>query len=195
MMEMFYFNFGFWFGFYISFPSRISPEIHLFLSNWTLCTHGKSVLVSIGDCGINHLIGHNFMMQMFSFNFGFWFGFYTSFPSRISPEIHLFLSNWTLCTHGKSVLVSIGDCGINHLIGHNFMMQMFSFIFGVWFGFYSSFPSRISPEIHLFLSNWTLCTHGKSVLVSIGDCGINHLIGHNFMMQMFSFIFGFWFGF
>ena len=29
------------------------------------------MLVSIADCGINHLIGHNFMMQMFSFNLGF----------------------------------------------------------------------------------------------------------------------------
>ena len=48
----------------------------------------------------------------------------------------------------ERVLVSIGDCGINHIIGHNFMMQMFSFIFGFWFGIYSSFPSRISPEFH-----------------------------------------------
>ena len=29
------------------------------------------MLVSIGDSGINHFIGHNFIMQMFSFNFGF----------------------------------------------------------------------------------------------------------------------------
>ena len=30
------------------------------------------------------------MMQMFSFNFRFWFGFETSFRTRISPEIHIF---------------------------------------------------------------------------------------------------------
>ena len=30
------------------------------------------------------------MMQMFSFNFGFCFGFQSLFPSRITPEIHLF---------------------------------------------------------------------------------------------------------
>ena len=29
------------------------------------------MFVSIGDCGINHFIGHNFIMQMFSFNLGF----------------------------------------------------------------------------------------------------------------------------
>ena len=36
------------------------------------------------------------------------------------------------------------------------MIQMFSFIFGFWFGLQSSFPSRISPDIHLFSSDWTL---------------------------------------
>ena len=30
------------------------------------------------------------MMQIFSFNFRFWFGFLTSFPTRISPEINIF---------------------------------------------------------------------------------------------------------
>ena len=30
------------------------------------------MLVSIGGSGINHLVGHIFMTQMVSFNFGFW---------------------------------------------------------------------------------------------------------------------------
>ena len=37
------------------------------------------MLVSIGDSGINHLIGHIFMMQMFFFNFGFDSGFRADF--------------------------------------------------------------------------------------------------------------------
>ena len=148
-MQMFSFNFGFWFGFYSSFRPD-SVQRFICFNQIEHCTRGTSVLVSIGDSGINHLIWHNFMLQMFSINFRFWFGFYSSFSPRIGPEIHLFLSNWTLCTHGKSVLVSIGDCGINILFGHNFLMQMFSFNFRFWFWFYSSFPSRISPEIHLF---------------------------------------------
>ena len=37
-----------------------------------------------------HLIGYIYMMQMFSFNFRFCFEFLTSFPTRISPRIHLF---------------------------------------------------------------------------------------------------------
>ena len=51
------------------------------------------MLVSIGDSGINHFIGHSFIMQLFSFNFGFLFGFLSSFPSRISREIHYFNQN------------------------------------------------------------------------------------------------------
>ena len=37
------------------------------------------MLVSIGDSGMNHLIGHIFMMQMFFFNFGFDSGFRANF--------------------------------------------------------------------------------------------------------------------
>ena len=39
MMQMVSFNFGFWFGFWSSFQSRISPEIHLFYSDWRLCPY------------------------------------------------------------------------------------------------------------------------------------------------------------
>ena len=40
------------------------------------------------------------------------------------------------------MLVSIGDCGINHLIGHNFMMQMFP----SFSGFDSGSRSHFRPE-------------------------------------------------
>ena len=56
------------------------------LNTYTL---GKSVWDSIRICLIFHLIGHISMMQMFSFNFGFCFGFKSSIPFGISPEIHL----------------------------------------------------------------------------------------------------------
>ena len=56
------------------------------LNTYTL---GKSVWDSIRISLIFHLIGHISMMQMFSFNFGFWFGFKSSFPFGIIPEIHL----------------------------------------------------------------------------------------------------------
>ena len=45
------------------------------LINSTLCPRVRWLLVSIGFWGLIHLIGHIFMMQMYSFNFGFWFGF------------------------------------------------------------------------------------------------------------------------
>ena len=41
------------------------------LLNSTLCTHANCVLGPIGVSGMFHLIRHIFMMQMFSFNFGF----------------------------------------------------------------------------------------------------------------------------
>ena len=56
------------------------------------------------------------------------------------------LNTYTL---GKSVWESIRFCGITRLIGHISMMQMISFIAVFWFGFRSSFPFGISPEIHL----------------------------------------------
>ena len=105
---------------------------------------------SIRINGIIHLIERISLMQMFSFNFGFWFGFKSSFPFGISPEIHLIsirnqsrdtfivikLNTYTL---EKSVWESIRFCGIIRLIGHISMMQMISFISVFWFGFRSLF--------------------------------------------------------
>ena len=48
------------------------------------------MLASFGSSVVLHWFGHISMMQMVSFNFGFWFGFWCSFQSRIIPEIHLF---------------------------------------------------------------------------------------------------------
>ena len=44
----------------------------------------------MGVSGVIHLIGHIFMMQMDSFNFGSKYGLKSSFPSRIITKIHLF---------------------------------------------------------------------------------------------------------
>ena len=60
--------------------------------------------------------------------------------------IVLKLNTYTL---RKSVWESIRISLLFHLIGHISMILMFSFKFGVWFGFMSSFPLGISPEIHL----------------------------------------------
>ena len=157
MMQMFSFNFWFWFGFRSTFLSPISPEIHLFYSDWTLCPYETCILGSLGSSVVIHRIGHNSMMQMFSFNIWFWFGFISSFPSRISPEIYLFYSDWILCPYETCMFGSLGSSVVIHLNGHISMMQMVSFNFWFWFGFWSSFQSQIIPEIHLFNSDWTLC--------------------------------------
>ena len=145
MMQIFSVNFGFGLGFRSSFPSRISPEFHLFYSDWTLWPYETCMLGSLGSSVILHWIVHISMMHMFSFNFGFWFGFRCSFPSRISPEIHLFYSDWTLCPYETCMLGSYGSSVVLHWIGLISMMQMFSFDFGFRLGFRSSFPSRICP--------------------------------------------------
>ena len=48
------------------------------------------MLGSLGNSVVLHWFGHISMMQMVSFNFWFWFGFWCSFQSRIIPEIYLF---------------------------------------------------------------------------------------------------------
>ena len=174
MMQIFSFNFWVWFGFRSTFASPISPEIHLFYLDWTLCPYETCMLGSLGKSVVTHRIGQNSMMQMFSFNFWFWFGFISSFPSRISPEIHLFYLDWTLCPYETCMLGSLGKGVVIHRIGDNSMMQMFSFNFWFWFGFISSFLSRISPEIQLFYSDWTLCPYEKCMLGSLGSSVVIH---------------------
>ena len=46
--------------------------------------------MSIGVCGVIHLIGHIFMIHMDSFNSRFDSGSRAHFQFRMSPEIHLF---------------------------------------------------------------------------------------------------------
>ena len=174
MKHMFSFDFGFWFAFRSTFHSPISPEIHLFYLDWTLCPYETCMLGSLGKSVVIHRIGHNSMMKMFSFNFWFWFGFNSSFPSRISPEIQLLYSDWTLCPYETCMLGSLGSSVVIHRIGHNSMMHMFSFDFGFWFGFRSTFPSPISPEIHLFYSDWTLCPYETCMLGSLGSSVVIH---------------------
>ena len=48
------------------------------------------MLGSLGSSVVLHWFGHISMMQMVSFNFWFWFGFWSTFQSRIIPEIYLF---------------------------------------------------------------------------------------------------------
>ena len=52
------------------------------LHSWKECVRVNS------NSWYNFLIGHIFMMQMLSFNLVLWFGFKTSFPFQIIPEIH-----------------------------------------------------------------------------------------------------------
>ena len=104
-----------------------------------------------------HWNGNNSMMQMVSFNFWFWFGFWCSFKPRISPEIHLFYTDWTLCPYETCIMGSLGSSVVIHWFVHISMMQMVSFNFGFWFGFWSTFLSQIIPGIHLLYSDWTLC--------------------------------------
>ena len=163
---------------------------------------------SIRINGIIPLIGHISMMQMFSFNFWFYSGSGAHFHSksfqrfiycnkiehlhswkecvRVNSNLWYYSINWSYLydadvffqfrvlirvqelisirnqsrdsiiviklntyTLGKSVWELIRISLIFHLIGHISMMQMFSFNFGFWFGFRSSFQFGISPEIHL----------------------------------------------
>ena len=108
------------------------------------------------------------------FNFWVWFGFRSTFPSPISPEIHLFYLDLTLCPYETCMLGSLGKSVVIHRIGHNSMMQMFSFIFWFWFGFINSFPSRINPEIQLYYSDWTLCPYETCMLGSLGSSVVIH---------------------
>ena len=62
-----------------------------FVLRRSVCLHHWEVVLYF------HWFGHIFMMQMVSFNFWFWFGFWSSFQSRIIPENHLFYPDWTLC--------------------------------------------------------------------------------------------------
>ena len=45
------------------------------LIKFNTLTQWSEIVWSIRFTGVIHLIGHNFMMQVDSFNFGFWFGF------------------------------------------------------------------------------------------------------------------------
>ena len=195
MMQMVSFNFWFWFGFWSSFQTRISLEIHLFYSDWTLCPYETCIMGSLGSSVVIYWFVHIFMMQMVSFNFVFWFGFWSSFQTRISLEIHLFYPDWTLCAFETCILGSLGRSVVIHWNGHNSMMQMVSFNFWFWFGFWCSFKPRIILEIHLFYSDWTLCPYETCIMGSLGSSVVIYWFVHIFMMQMVSFNFGFWFGF
>ena len=48
------------------------------------------MLGSLGSSVVLHWFGHISMMQMVSFNFWFWFGFWSTFQSRNIPVIYLF---------------------------------------------------------------------------------------------------------
>ena len=136
------FNFWFWFGFWCSFLSRIILEIHLFYSDWTLCSWETCMFASLGSSVVIHWIEHNSMMQMFSFNFGFWFGFRSSFLSRISPEIHLFYSDWTLCSYETCMMGSLGSSVVLHWFDISLWCRWFLSITG----FDSVSGAHFSPE-------------------------------------------------
>ena len=51
-----------------------SVQRFIYFPNWILCPQEKSLLASRGNRVSSILFGHNFMKQMFFFNFGFWFG-------------------------------------------------------------------------------------------------------------------------
>ena len=108
-----------------------------------------------------------------------------------SPKNNFFEYNSTLCPRGGRLLESIGVSGVIHLIGHIFMIQISFFYFGFRFAFWSIFPLRFTPNIHLFEFNSTHCPRGRRLLVSFGISGVIHLIGDEFMMQMSIFKFGF----
>ena len=86
--------------------------------------------------------------------------------------------------------MSIGVSGVNHLIGHIFMMQMDSSISGIDSGSRAHFRSE-SFQRFIYFKEFTLCPRVHRLIVSIGVSGVIHLIGHIFMMQMDSFNFGF----
>ena len=86
-----------------------------------------------------------------------------------------------------SILVS----GVTHLIGHILMMQMDSFTFRVLIRYLELiFVANQSKDSTISIKS-TLGTRGGRLLVSIGVRVVTHLIGHNLMMQMDSFNFGF----
>ena len=90
MMQMFFFNFGFCFGFKTPFSFRNSPEINLYYSNCTHCPQEKSLLSSWGFRVLSHLIGHTLMMQIFSSISGFDSDTRAHFPSESVQSLFYF---------------------------------------------------------------------------------------------------------
>ena len=91
----------------------------------------ERLLVTIGFSGVIHLIGHNFMMQMDSFNLWVLIRFLDliSVPNHDQRFIY-FNTIQHIDPIEARLLVTIGFTGVIHLIGHIFMMQMDSFNFG-----------------------------------------------------------------
>ena len=77
------------------------------------------MLGSLGSSVVLHWFGHISMMQMVSFNFWFWFGFWSTFQSRIIPGIYLFFQighfvlRWRVCWDHWEVVLYFTDLDIS----------------------------------------------------------------------------------
>ena len=89
------------------------------------------------------------------------------------------------------MLVSIGVSGIIHLIGQNFLIQMFSNNFRVSIRLLELISVPNQSRDSFFYLDFTIIIYGSSVLLSIRVSRLIHLIGLIFVMQMFSFNLGF----
>ena len=153
------------------------------------------MLVSIGVSGEIHLIGHIFMMQMDFLNFGFLIRVLElisvpneSWDSFILIKFNTLSSWWEIVSVHWSVWCN--SLNWTYLYDADGFLQFRVLIRVLEL---ISVPNESWDSFILY--NSTLCPHGGRLLVFIGVCGVIHLIGHIFMMQMDSFNFGFWFGF
>ena len=85
----------------------------------------------------------------------------------------------------------VGVCGVIHLIGHIFMMQNGFLQFRVLIRIQELISVPNESRDSFILIKFNTLSIWRKLSVSIGVCGVIHLIGHIFMMQMDSFNFVF----
>ena len=137
------------------------------------------MLGSLGSSVAIHWNGHNSMMQMVSFNFWFWFVFWCSFKRQISPEIHLFYSDWTLCPYERCMMGSLGNSVVIHWFVHISMMQMvysisgFDSVSGAHFSQESVQRFIYFIQIGHFVLSRRVCLHQREVVLYFTDLDIS----------------------
>ena len=160
----------------ISVPNHSRDSFIIFRLD-TLCLgvcwdHGEVVLYS--------LIGHISMMQMVSFNFWFWFGFWSTFQSRIIPEIYLFfqIGHFVVCWDHKSLVIHWLDI-------------WFWFWFGFWISGFDSVTGSHVLRRRVCWDHWEVVLYFTDLDISLwcrwflSISGFDSVTGSHFSPESF----------